>query len=222
MNTDGSSASTAVNIEEREERAERPSARDRVFETARELFYRQGIHAVGVEAIAAEADTTKMSLYRHFASKDALVAECLREEEREFWQWWDEVVAPSAGNPRKQLEALFNAFQTRTCDSDEDSSRGCPLQNAAVELSERAHPGRKVVIEHKSEMRRRLRQLSREIGARDPNRLGDSLMLLMEGSYLARLVFGHTGPLQAVSDAARVLIDEQTSGGKAKVRATKR
>lgn len=196
----------------------RPGARDRVFETARELFYRQGIHAVGVEAIAAEADTTKMSLYRHFASKDALVAECLREDQREFWQWWDEEVAPYAGDPRKQLEALFGAFQTRTCRDEEDSGRGCPLQNAAVELSERSHPGRQVVVEHKSEIRRRLRQLSREIGARDPDQLGDALMLLMEGSYLARLVFGLTGPLQAVSEAARVLIDEQMAGGKTKAR----
>lgn len=216
MCPESSSDPTAGNIDER------PSARDRVFETARDLFYRQGIHAVGVETIAAEADTTKMSLYRHFASKDELVAECLREEEREFWEWWDGEIAPYAGNPRKQLEALFKAFQTRTCDADEDSSRGCPLQNAAVELPERAHPGRKVVVGHKSEMRRRLRQLSREVGARDPNRLGDSLMLLMEGSYLARLVFGHTGPLQTVSGAARVLIDEQTSGRKPKSSAARR
>jgi len=218
MCPESSSASTVGNIEPS---APRPGARDRIFETARDLFYRQGIHAVGVETIAAEADTTKMSLYRHFASKDALVAECLREEEREFWQWWDEKVAPHAGKPRQQLEALFEAFQ-KSCGEDEDSGRGCPLQNAAVELPERTHPGRKVVVEHKSEMRRRLRQLSREVGARDPDQLGDALMLLMEGSYLARLVFGLAGPLQAVSDAARVLIDEQTSGSKAKTRSARR
>lgn len=186
-------------------------ARDRIFETARELFYRQGIRGVGVETIADEAGTTKMSLYRHFPSKDELTAECLRADEQDFWAWWDEVTAPHAGHPRKQLEALFQAFQAKTSCKGEDESRGCPLQNAAVELTERDHPGRQVVLAHKSEMRRRLRHLCREMRARNPEQLGDALMLLIEGSYLTRLVFGHAGPVQAVAKAAKILIDEQVA-----------
>jgi AcrR family transcriptional regulator len=182
-------------------------ARDRIFDTARELFYQQGIRAVGVETIAAEAGTTKMSLYRHFPSKDELTAECLRADTQEFHAWWDEVTSPHAGNPRKQLEALFQAFQSKTCQSED--SRGCPLANAAVEITEDSHPGRQVVIEHKAEIRKRLRQLCREMRARHPEQLGDALMLLMEGSYLTRIVFGHSGPVQAVSKAAKVLIEEQ-------------
>ena len=68
-------------------------ARDRIFETARELFYQHGIRAVGVETIASEADATKMTLYRNFPSKDELVAEVLREQERDYWAWWEEVTS---------------------------------------------------------------------------------------------------------------------------------
>src|ERR1700728_4701405 len=113
--------------------AVRPRVRDRIFETACELFYRHGIRAVGVDAIASEAGTNKMSFYRSFASKDELVAEYLREQQREVWEWWDAIVAPHAGDPQAQIEALFDEHVTRTCECD---SRGCPLVNAAVEIPE--------------------------------------------------------------------------------------
>jgi AcrR family transcriptional regulator len=190
-----------------EEACDPRCARDRIFDTARELFYRQGIRAVGVEAIASEAGTTKMSLYRHFPSKDDLTAECLKADRHDFQAWWDGVMATHAGNPRKQLEALFQAFQNKTCKNDHES-RGCPLANAAVELTDPAHPGRQVVIEHKADIRRRFRSLCREMKARNPDQLGDALMLLMEGAYISRLVFGGDGPVQSVSKAARILIEE--------------
>jgi len=185
-------------------------ARDRIFDTARELFYRQGIRAVGVETIANEAGTTKMSLYRHFPSKDELTAECLRADRAEFDEWWNQTVA-KAGSPRKQLEALFTAFQSNVC-QDEDG-RGCPISNAAVELPDPKHPARKVVLEHKADVRKRLRTLCREMGARNPDQLGDALFLLMEGTYMARLVFGVDGPGQVVLKAANALIDAEKAAG---------
>ena len=186
-------------------------ARQRIFETARDLFYRLGIRAVGVETIASEAGTTKMSLYRHFPSKDDLAAECLKADREEFNEWWQEVMDSHPGQPRKQLEFLFQQFQTRNCDDADEGGRGCPLANAAVELTEDSHPGRRVVFDHKSEIRQRLRLLCEQMKARDPDQLGDALMLLMEGAYISRLVFGTDGPIQSISNAARVLIEEQLS-----------
>src|SRR5712691_3463595 len=84
--------------------ANRPSARKRIFDTAAELFYRKGIRAVGVEAIAAQADTTKMSLYRNFPSKDELVAEWLRDHDARFWEGWDSMAQKYPGDTRKQLQ----------------------------------------------------------------------------------------------------------------------
>src|SRR5271170_7199946 len=104
--------------------------RDRIFETACELFYRHGIHGVGVDAIAAQAGSNKMSFYRSFESKDALVTEYLRQQERAYWIWWDGATARYPDDPRRQIEALFEAqlelAMTKSC-------RGCALGNAAVE-----------------------------------------------------------------------------------------
>src|SRR3984885_15024794 len=92
--------------------------RDRIMRTASKLFYRYGIHAVGVDTIASEAGTNKMSFYRNFASKDDLVAEYLRSEEREAWIWWDETVAAHAGQPRLLVESLFDVLVQNTCGED--------------------------------------------------------------------------------------------------------
>src|SRR5579863_1387379 len=177
--------------------------RDRIMRTATDLFYSRGIRAVGVDTIASEAGTNKMSFYRSFASKDELVAEYLRAEEREGWHWWDETVAEHAGNPRAQLEALFDVLVSNAC---QNGSRGCALANAAVEITEPDHPARPIVEQYKAEMRRRFRQLAHDMHARKPDELGDSLMLLWEGAYLTRLTLGQTGPVQGAAKAARALI----------------
>lgn len=183
----------------------RRSARDRIFETAKDLFYRYGIRAVGVEGIASEADATKMTLYRNFSSKDELVAECLRDHKREFWEWWDSVIARDAGDPEAQLQALMKAFITHECG---DRSRGCPLANAVVELPEKSHPGRAVIVEHKALIRERLRELCRDMKARDPDTLADALHLLIEGAYISQLTFDcKDDPADSLPRIAKVLIE---------------
>jgi AcrR family transcriptional regulator len=185
--------------------AARPRVRDRIFDTACELFYRHGIRAVGVDAIAGEAGTNKMSFYRSFASKDELVTEYLREQQREFWNWWNRVIAPHAGSPRRQIEALFEAHLEHVEESD---CRGCALGNAAAEMSDDNDALSLLVREYKHQVRSELRKMTREMGARDSDALGDALMLLMDGSYFTRLVFpGATGPVTSLLDAVRVLID---------------
>jgi AcrR family transcriptional regulator len=183
--------------------APKSRVRDRIMKTASDLFYRYGIHAVGVETIASEAGTNKMSFYRNFASKDELVAEYLRAEEREGSLWWDETIAAHAGNPRLQIESLFDVLVENNCDED---SRGCALANAAVEITEPDHPARPVIEKYKADMRGRFHQLAREMGVREPEALGDSLMLLWEGAYVARITMGAQGPVQRAAKAARALI----------------
>ena len=192
---------------------DRPRVRDRILETACDLFYRHGIRAVGVDAIASEAGTNKMSFYRSFPSKDDLVAEYLADQEGEYWKWWDEVVGPHAGKPRKQVEALIDsvvdlarikAKSVAGC----KTSRGCALANACVEIPEDNQRLGDIVHKYKTEIRRRLRKFAREMGAREPEVLGDALMLLMEGSYYSRLTFPlNSGPVTAITKAARTLID---------------
>ncbi|HEY9236830.1 MULTISPECIES: TetR/AcrR family transcriptional regulator [Phenylobacterium] len=185
------------------ENASRRPARDRIFETARDMFYRKGIRAVGVESIAAEAGATKMSLYRNFPSKDELVAAVLRQQSCESWAWWDEVVG-RYDTPRAKLEGLFDAFAEK---SDTDEEHGCALCNAAVELHEPDHPAFLVAKAHKQETHRRLIELSRAAGAKS-DELGDSLMLLLEGSHMARVTLAKDAPARMLPRAARALMRE--------------
>src|SRR5258708_19049640 len=107
--------------------------RDRIFETACELFYQHGIHGVGVDEIAAEAGSNKMSFYRSFASKDALVTEYLRQQERQYWAWWDAVVARYPHAPPRPVVALFSAqlqiAKTNSC-------RGWAPAHGGAEISD--------------------------------------------------------------------------------------
>jgi AcrR family transcriptional regulator len=191
----------------------KPRVRDRIFETASDLFYRHGIRAVGVDAIAQEAGTNKMSFYRAFPSKDDLVAEYLRDQQAEYFGWWDRAIEPFAGDARRQIEALFEAYLDLArfkakADCGCKTSRGCALGNAAVEIPEGNEMLGGIVRTYKTEIRKRLRKLAREVGARDPEVLGDALMLLMEGGYYTRLTFPqNSGPVAAIVKAARALVD---------------
>jgi AcrR family transcriptional regulator len=183
--------------------AARPSARTRIFDTASDLFYRKGIRAVGVEAIAAQADTTKMSLYRSFPSKDELVAEWLREHDVKFWKAWDAMSQKHPGEARKQLQAAFALLAKHLSDP---GARGCPMANAAVEITEKDHPARKVIEGHKATLRARLAELCERTGAWKPALLADELFLLMEGAQVST-VLGVRIPARSAARAAETLID---------------
>lgn len=184
--------------------AERPSARKRIFDTASELFYRKGIRAVGVETIAAEADTTKMSLYRSFSSKDELVAEWLRDHDANFWRTWETMSRKYPDHPRKQLEAAYTMLAKHVADP---RARGCPMANAAVEITEKEHPGRKVIETHKTKLRARLTELCTRMGVSNPGLLADQLFLLMEGAQISTQTLGRRGPAWNIARAANALID---------------
>lgn len=171
---------------------------------ARELFYRDGIRAVGVEAIAAAAGTNKMTLYRHFASKDELVAAYLQELSDQGEALWEEAKDRHPGAPEAQLRYLLRRVSQF---ADECSGRGCALANAAVELPERAHPARKVIEGHKNRTRDRLAALCRGAGYLHPERLADELFLLVEGARVSLQSVGAGGPGTRLYALAESLLD---------------
>lgn len=181
-------------------------ARERIFAVAKDLFYRLGIRAVGVEAIVAAAGATKMSLYRSFPSKDDLVVAYLRDRDELYWQWWDRVLARHPGEPRQQIRALFKSVAGKTTRPD---YRGCPFTNAATEFPDPDHPGRAVAVANKLKLREGLRDLACAAGAREPERLGDQLFLLMEGAYASGQITGLDGPALSLADAADALVAAQ-------------
>src|SRR5437016_2686051 len=170
-------ASTASPVVDRQGTS--PPPRERILTAARELFYRRGIHAVGVDAIAEAAGTNKMTLYRHFASKDELVAEYLRQFAEFADTCWDRFARAHPGDSRAQLRAWLIEMAEHLASAGE---RGCALANAAVELPEKDHPARRVIEDFKRAHRARLVELCRNAGLSEPDMLADELHLLLEGA----------------------------------------
>lgn len=185
-------------------------ARDRLFSAAIDLFYRNGIRAVSVDAIAAEAGTTKVTFYRVFESKDDLVVQVLEEQSKRFLEWWDAIVAQHPGEPRKQIEQLVAHFRDDIAGAA--ACRGCAVGNAAVEIVDDDHPARAVIKRHKLEIAHRLRELCRQMGARQPDMLGDALSLLVGGALAARLTYDGREQIATVSAAAAALLDSPALG----------
>ncbi len=183
---------------------EQKPARERILETAAELFYREGIRAVGVDTIIARSGVAKMSLYRNFASKDELVCAYLEGIEERYRAWWERVTARHPGDPKAQLKALFTALGHWI---ERPGFRGCPFISTAVEFRDHDHPGRAIVQAHRRGVRARLRALAAEAGATDPDRLAGHLQLLMEGAYAGGGVLGPEDTGAAAVSAAEALIE---------------
>ena len=171
--------------------AARLPPRERILSVARDLFYQRGIRAVGVEEIADAAGTNKMTLYRHFASKDELIAECLRASAEEANAGWDKISAAHKGNPRAELSAWLASMADHILAAD---GHGCALANAAVELKEDNHPARRVVEEVKCAQRNRLVRLCGAARLQEPEFLADELFLLLEGARISAQSVGRSGP----------------------------
>ena len=187
--------------------AEGKSARDKVFAVAANLFYRDGIRAVGVETIVKAAGVAKISLYRSFPSKDDLVVAYLDKRNEDFWRQWDEAFGPLASEPRAQLRAIISYLAHRTT---QPGYRGCPFINYCAEFPDAAHPGHQVAEANKREMRRRLADIAEALGAVQPKRLADGLLLLVEGAYaISQTLGGPTGPGGEIVAAADALVDAQ-------------
>ena len=187
--------------------ADTPKAADRILSTASDLFYRQGARAVGVDEIVERAGTTKPSLYRAFGSKDQLIAAYLEGLGERMWAVFEAAVAAHPDDPKAQILAYFEALSER---ADAKGHRGCGLSNAVVEFPDPKHPGRKVAVGHKEQLRARLRDLARAMDARKPKRLADSLLLLIEGVFITTQLFGPDGPAGAAKAAAEALIQAHT------------
>ncbi len=182
--------------------------RERILAAASDLFYRHGIRAVGVEAIAKSAGTNKMTLYRHFDSKDELVAEYLRRLAADAGRFWDDLAAAHPGDPRGQLRGWLAAMEAHVVDADQ---RGCALANAAVELPEKDHPARRVIEQFKGAQRDRLVALCGAIGIAEPEMLADELFLLLEGARASVQSLGPQGPASRLVRMGEALIASHLS-----------
>ena len=184
------------------------STKGQILETAARLFFQNGYRAIGVDTITAEANIGKMTLYRHFDSKDDLIVACLQETNTKFWEWFEQSTN-EVDQPREKLIAFFRALEKL---ASKPTCYGCPFLNAAVDFPEPDHPGHQVALEHKQAVRARFRELAQQAGARSPEVLADQLLLLMDGAFMAVRMFGVRNPVAGVAQAAEALIEAQLPG----------
>lgn len=195
-----------------------PGPRDRIVGTARNLFHKLGIRGVGVDKIAEEAGTNKMTLYRHFDSKDGLITECLREVAADVKKAFANIEVAHPGDARAQL-ADWIALATRDLESD---CRGCALTNAAVELADADHPAHKVIEECKAECRAWLGRVCAGTGVKDPELMANTLATLLEGARVARQSESGSGPAVDFATMASAIVSSFTDAETPKIAAMTR
>jgi len=183
--------------------------RERVIATASRLFYEEGIRGVGVERIAAEAGTTKMTLYRYFASKDDLVVQWLTDVALAYDTSWESLEAAHGDEPGALLNGLLAQIASGLANRDH---RGCPLSNSLVELPDASHPARAVISAYKLKQMERLQHLCKRLGVRDADAKGTLLHALFEGVQTVaqtmdrrKLAAGLPGMVQSVLKSAHPL-----------------
>jgi AcrR family transcriptional regulator len=199
-------------------RADELDTASRVLATASRLFYSYGVRAVGVERIVAESGVAKTSLYRHFQTKDDLIAAFLEREDREFWMQWDEVVNAAAGDPMRALMALLDWIGQRV---SRDGYRGCPQINVAAEFSDPAHPARKIRARHKATMFERIKTLVSRIGASHAEEVAYQVALLVDGAFTSDGRLSRVGATRILQSAARALLGDDRVRGDRSRAATK-
>ncbi|MFE3651883.1 TetR/AcrR family transcriptional regulator [Streptomyces sp. NPDC059152] len=166
----------------RPDRVAKLPPRERILDAAEELFQSEGIQRVGVQAIAERARTTKMAIYRHFETKDALVAEWLRIVAADYQAAFDRVEAAYPDRPEEQILGLarFIAEGLPTL-----SHRGCPFINSLAELPDRSHPARKVIERHKAHQTRRLVGMCAGARLADPEQAAAEITFVLEGAQVS-------------------------------------
>ncbi|SMG60078.1 TetR/AcrR family transcriptional regulator [Paraburkholderia susongensis] len=188
-----------------------PQAQRNLLRAASELFYREGVRCVGVDAVVERAGVNKMSLYRQFSSKDELLMAYLEQKDEQFFAYVKKSFAKHPGEPAKQLQQYFDDLAVR---ASVDGYRGCPFVNVSVEFADIGHPARQFVFRNKARLMAHLLELSTAAGADDPAALADALGLLIEGVYAASQTYGPgCGPILAAPKVAGQLIAAACGAG---------
>jgi AcrR family transcriptional regulator len=180
----------------------RGNARLQLIDTAIDLFDRHGFHAVGIDKILATAGLAKMTLYHHFASKEALIVAVLEKRDATFRESFAAAIA-GAEKGRAALLAMFDAIEAWTRDP---AFKGSLFDKAAAEYAEKDHPVKKAVLAHKGWLFGEVRRAAAASGVADPVKLAAELFLLIEGAVLAAAVTGDRTAARRAKAAAETLI----------------
>jgi AcrR family transcriptional regulator len=175
----------------------------RLIDAASALFFRDGINATGIAAVAEFAGVSKMTLYAHFASKDELIVAFL-DKRNERWEAAVEQTLAANEAPAEQLLGLFDLHRQWL---REGGLRGCPYVNSAAEFPDRSHPVRLAVDRHKQGVKQHLLDLAERAGLTHPQTLVRRLFLLLEGAFLTGALENDDSVFLVARELAAELID---------------
>jgi AcrR family transcriptional regulator len=179
--------------------------RQRILESAYELFSRRGIRAVGIDEVIERAGVAKATLYRHFPSKDELVLAFLGRREERWTREWVEAEARRRGaTPDERLLAIFDLFDEWFRQADFE---GCSFINVLLETTDRDHPVRRASAVHLQNIRSIVQSLAEEAGLRDPEAFAHSWHILMKGSIVAAGE-GDVDAAQRAKSLGRLLLEQ--------------
>ena len=185
------------------EEAGQVDVRERILETASDLFYRRGVRAVGVDVLVEVAGVAKTSLYRYFRTKDDLIAAFLQREDEDFWSCWDRVAARHEQDGEAELEAHLAWIGERL---GRPNYRGCPQLNVAAEFPDEDHPARVVARAHKQQLRRRLQDIAERLRVERPDGLATQLSVVINGAFVSSQVLAAGDATSMLLQMTRALI----------------
>lgn len=177
--------------------------RDHLVGTALALFSKHGYHATGIDRILAESGVAKMTLYKHFRSKDELILAALRRRDEEFCRWFQAEVETRAATPHERILTVFDVLENWFKDPD---FNGCCFIHAAGEYARKDDPIHVAAAEHKARILTYLRELAQTAGADDADDMARQLMLLVDGAIVAAHVSGDAAGARGARALAEALL----------------
>lgn len=184
-------------------KGETSETRHRILETADRLFYQDGLRSVGIDRIIAEAEVAKMSLYKHFPSKDDLILAVLKYREERVLEFFRAAMERHSKRTKDKLRAFFAALKDWF---KSPGFRGCAFQNAAVELADPTHAGTQFVRDHKRRFQELLAGFVEESLGKGAEKIAPAVGLLVEGAIVTAVIHGSPDAVDVARDAALNLV----------------
>lgn len=180
------------------------TARQKILDTASELFYQKGSQNVGINEVIAASGVAKRTLYRHFSSKDELILEVMKQRATQWLLWFENAVADRGNTPKERLLATFDVLQGWYA---EPNFRGCPFINAVLEIADASHPAHQVSVDLRESIRAYIMQLASAAGVSDPESFSQQYLLLMGGASLMATIEGKPVGAEYARKTLSILIE---------------
>jgi len=178
--------------------------KEKILKTATDLFQTRGINSTGVDTIVAVAGTTKMTLYKHFQTKEGLILAVLKQSQLDFQNWLDEKLNLNSKNPDDKIKQLFDFIEEWITSPD---FLGFGFLKASAEFPNEENPIHQLSSKQSREFRQYISQLAKEANIKDANGLALQLSLLFEGAVQAEQMKRGSGAIKQAKKAAKLLID---------------